>query len=107
MVGQLAGSGAASARIVEDGYEMRILSGEGERAWRLGPDAAGRTFSAVAVAPGTRIDERGMRWELEDRPMGLLDDLGISNVVTSPDAEVVCREGAVAAFLLGATKKPQ
>lgn len=107
VVGQLAGSGAASARIVEDGYEMRIVSEEGERAWRLGPDAAGRTFSAVAVAPGTRIDERGMRWELEDKPMGLLDDLGVSNVVTSPEAEVVCRAGAVAAFLLGATKKPQ
>lgn len=107
VVGQLAGSGAASARIVEDGYEMRIVSEEGERAWRLGPDAAGRTFSAVAVAPGTRIDERGMRWELEDKPMGLLDDLGISNVVTSPEAEVVCRAGAAAAFLLGATKKPQ
>lgn len=107
VVGQLAGSGAASARIVEDGYEMRIVSEEGERAWRLGPDAAGRTFSAVAVAPGTRIDERGMCWELEDKPMGLLDDLGVSNVVTSPEAEVVCRAGAVAAFLLGATKKPQ
>lgn len=107
VVGQLAGSGAASARIVEDGYEMRIVSEEGERAWRLGPDAAGRTFSAVAVAPGTRIDERGMRWELEDKPMGLLDDLGVSNVVTGPEAEVVCRAGAVAAFLLGATKKPQ
>lgn len=107
VVGQLAGSGAASARIVEDGYEMRIVSEEGERAWRLGPDAVGRTFSAVAVAPGTRIDERGMRWELEDKPMGLLDDLGVSNVVTGPEAEVVCRAGAVAAFLLGATKKPQ
>ena len=107
VVGQLAGSGAASARIVEDGYEMRIVSEEGERAWRLGPGAEGRTFSAVAVAPGTRIDERGMRWELEDKPMGLLDDLGISNVVTSPEAEVVCRAGAAAAFLLGATKKPQ
>ena len=107
VVGQLASSGAASARIVEDGYEMRVVSEAGERAWRLGPDAVGRTFSAVAVAPGTRIDERGMRWELEDKPMGLLDDLGISNVVTSPDAEVVCRAGAVAAFLLGATKKPQ
>lgn len=107
VVGQLAGSGAASARIVEDGYEMRIVSEERERAWRLGPDVVGRTFSAVAVAPGTRIDERGMRWELEDKPMGLLDDLGVSNVVTSPEAEVVCRAGAVAAFLLGATKKPQ
>ncbi|MBM6774796.1 thiamine diphosphokinase [Olsenella profusa] len=100
VVGQLAGAGTASAQLVEDGYEMRIVSAAGERAWRLGADAVGRTFSAVAVAPDTRVDERGMRWELEDKPMGLLDDLGISNVVTSPDAEVACRSGAVAAFLL-------
>ena len=73
----------------------------------LGPDAVGATFSAVAVAPGTRVDERGMRWELEDKPMELLGDLGISNVVTSPGAEVACRAGAVAAFLLRTTKTPQ
>ena len=99
-VGQLASLGAARARIVEDGYEMRIVSAGGERLWRLGPDAVGRTFSAVAVAPDTRIDERGMRWELRDKPMVLLGDLGISNVITSADAEVECRSGAVAAFVL-------
>ncbi|MCR8907558.1 thiamine diphosphokinase [Thermophilibacter sp. ET337] len=107
VVGLLAGSGAARARIVEDAYEMRIVSAAGESRWYLGPDAPGATFSAVAVAPDTRIDERGMRWELDDHPMGLLDDLGISNVVTTPDAEVACRAGAVAAFLLRATKTPQ
>ncbi|MDM8270450.1 thiamine diphosphokinase [Thermophilibacter provencensis] len=107
VVGLLAGAGCASARIVEDAYEMRIVSAEGESRWELGPDAVGRTFSAVAVAPGTRVDERGMRWELEDKPMGLLDDLGISNVVSSPDARIVCREGAVAAYLIGTTKTPQ
>ena len=32
--------------------------------------------------------------------MGLLDDLGISNVVIDADACVTCRSGAVAAFLL-------
>ena len=31
----------------------------------------------------------------------LLGDLGISNVVTSPEAAIVCRSGAVAAYLLG------
>lgn len=101
VVGQLAGAGCASARIVEDGYEMRIVSAAGERVWRLGAEAVGHTFSAVAVALGTCVDERGMQWELDDKPMGLLDDLGISNVVTSPEAKVVCRSGAVAAFLLG------
>ena len=63
-------------------------------------DACGRTFSAVAVAPNTRIDEKGLKWELTDKPMGLLDDLGISNVVVDVDACVTCRSGAVAAFLL-------
>ena len=101
VVGQLASAGCASARLVEDGYEMRVVSAGGERAWELGPGAVGRTFSAIAVAPGTRVDEVGMRWELEDRALGLLDDLGVSNVVTSPSARIVCRSGAVAAFLLG------
>ena len=115
VVGLLVGSGAASARVVEDGYEMRIVSAAGESVWRLGPEAVGATFSAIAVAPGTRADERGMRWELDDHPMGLLGDLGVSNVVESPDALVACREGALAAYLLrragspgsAATKTPQ
>ena len=81
---------------------MRIVSAEGESSWELGPGALGRTFSAIAVAPGTRVDERGMRWELTDKPMELLGDLGVSNVVTEPDACVTCRAGAVAAFLLDA-----
>lgn len=102
VVGQLALARAASARLVEDGFEMRVVSAGGTCSWRLGAEAVGRTFSAVAVAPGTRVDERGMRWELSDKPMELLGDLGISNVVTSPEAEVACRAGAVAAFLLGA-----
>lgn len=100
VVGQLADAGCASARLVEDGFEMRVVSAAGESRWELGPEAVGRTFSAIAVAPGTRVDERGMRWELTDKPMGLLGDLGVSNVVTAPDAAVTCRSGAVAAFLL-------
>ena len=107
VVGQLALARAASARLVEDGYEMRIVSPDGEGSWQLGERAVGRTFSAVAVAPGTVVSERGMRWELADKPMELLGDLGISNVVTSADAEVSCSTGAVAAFLLGATETPQ
>ncbi len=95
-----AGVRCARVRLVEDGFEMQILSAAGEDAWRLGPEAVGRTFSAIAVAPGTRVDERGMRWELDDHPLELLGDLGVSNVVEGPQAEIVCRAGAVAAFLL-------
>lgn len=100
VVGLLAQAPAASARMVEDGFELRVLRPEGQARWELGPDAVGRTFSAVAVAPGTRVDESGMRWPLEDKPMELLGDLGISNVVTSADAYVAVRSGAVAALLL-------
>ena len=101
VVGLLASVDSASARIVEDGYEMRVLRPEGEARWELGPQAVGCTFSAIAVAPGTRVDESGMRWELSDKLMELLGDLGVSNVVTSPAASIVCRSGAVAAYLLG------
>ncbi len=100
VVGQLALADAASARLVEDGFEMRVVSADHESVWELGAEAQGRTFSAVAVAPGTRVDERGMRWELDDHPLELLGDLGISNVIVAPDARIVCRSGAVAAFLL-------
>ena len=100
VVGLLANLGCASARIVEEGYEMRIVSEAGESRWELGAGAVGKTFSAIAVAPGTRVDEHGMQWELSDKPMDLLGDLGVSNVVVAEDAFVVCREGAVAAYLL-------
>ena len=103
VVGLLAGlaqEGAACARLVEDASELRVLVPVGQAEWRLGVDACGCTFSAVAVAPNTRIDEKGLKWELADKPMGLLDDLGISNVVVDADACVTCRSGAVAAFLL-------
>ena len=100
VVGLLAQASAVVAREVEDGFELRVLKPGGQSAWELGADAHGRTFSAVAVAPGTRIDESGMQWPLADKPMELLGDLGISNVVTAPDATVACRSGALAAFLV-------
>ena len=100
VVGLLASAAAASAHMVEDSFELRVLKPEAEARWELGEGAVGKTFSAVALAPGTRIDESGMQWPLEDKPMELLGDLGISNVVRSPGAGVACRSGAVAAFLL-------
>ena len=100
VVGLLSAVPAASARMVEDSFELRVLRPEGQASWELGEGALGRTFSAVAVAPGTRIDEQGMRWPLDDKPMELLGDLGISNVVTDAGARVACRAGAVAAVLI-------
>ncbi len=106
VVGQLAAADAAAARVVEDSYEMRVVSAGGQDVWKLGPGALGRTFSAIALAPGTRSDERGMRGELSDKPMELLGDLGVSNVITSEHASVRARAGAVAAYLLADAPAP-
>lgn len=100
VVGLLAGAADASPVLVEDSFEMRVIASEGAREWQLGADARGRTFSVVAVAPGTVVSETGMKWCLDKRPLGLLNDLGISNVVEGDRATVSVRSGAVAAFLL-------
>lgn len=100
VVGLLVGAANACPALVEDSFEMRVVSAAGAREWRLGTDAHGRIFSAVAVAPGTVVSESGMKWCLDEKPLGLLNDLGISNVVESEDAVVSVSSGAVAAFLL-------
>ena len=100
VVGLLAGAANACPALVEDSFEMRVVSVAGSREWRLGTGARGRTFSAVAVAPGTVVSESGMKWCLDEKPLGLLNDLGISNVIESEDAVVSVSSGAIAAFLL-------
>ena len=100
VVGLLASATSSSARVVEDGYELRILRPDGTAGWEIGPELAGATFSAIALAPATRVDERGMRWELEDYELALLGDLGISNVVGEKGATVSCRSGVLGAYLI-------
>lgn len=100
VVGLLAGASDASPVLVENSFEMRVVSAGGAREWRLGAEACGHTFSAVAVAPGTIVSESGMKWCIDEKPLGLLDDVGISNVVESDDAVVSVSSGVVAAFLL-------
>lgn len=100
VVGLLAGAADAHSVLVEDSFEMRVVSAVGAREWRLGAEARGHTFSAVAVAPGTVASESGMKWCIDEKPLGLLDDVGISNVVESDDAVMSVSSGAVAAFLL-------
>jgi thiamine pyrophosphokinase len=100
VVGLLAQNADLSPRIVEDGYECRVLSPDGMASWRIG-GREGATFSLVALREGTVASERGFRWELDHRSLGLLADLGISNVVASDAAEVECHAGVVAAYLIG------
>jgi thiamine pyrophosphokinase len=101
VVGQLANNVDLEIRVVEDDYELRLLSPRGSRSWRFGADARGSTFSTIALAPGTVVSERGSKWELDRAPLALLDDAGISNVVVSEDAFVTCHEGSAAVYLMG------
>ncbi len=101
VVGLLTQAPAAAARLVEDAFEMRVLTPAGTPAWELGKTAApGQTFSVIALAPGTRLDIQGAKWPLSDYSLPLLADLGISNVVEQEGAKVTCRCGCLAVVLL-------
>ena len=102
VLGRLAGARDARPRLVEDGFECRVLSPEGAPCWELGAAgaASGMTFSAIPLAEGTVVSERGMHWNLDRRPLAPLADEGVSNVVEATDACVTCHEGVLAAFLL-------
>lgn len=85
--------------VVEDGFDLTILSPDGIDVWQFDEYEIGKTFSAIALVPGTEISEWGMRWELDDKVMEPLDDLGVSNIIVSADSGVRCDEGCLAAFL--------
>lgn len=95
VLGRLVSWGGA-VEIVEDAFRGRVLrAGE---TWDI-EGARGRTFSFVPLAPGTRMSLAGMRWNLDDAPVGFLSDLGISNVVEDSPARVACDFGAIACWL--------
>ncbi|MCI1665483.1 MAG: thiamine diphosphokinase [Atopobiaceae bacterium] len=89
-----------SPRLIEDGFEARILSPMGNHVWSLPADAKGKTFSMVPLAQDSVVSEVGMAWELDHRTMGCLDPLGVSNVVTSTSARLVVHEGMAIGYLL-------
>lgn len=118
VIGLLAKNADAAPRVVEDDVEWRVLSPEGCPRWDIGASATEAcspreasissrpaspleaTFSAIALREGTVVSEIGSKWELDHRELGLLDDMGISNVAASSDARVVCHSGIVAVYLL-------
>lgn len=95
VLGLLVGYEDAPIWIAEDETTARILHG-GE-SWTIeGHD--GSTFSIIAIAPGTVVSERGLEWELDHTPLGLLADTGISNVVKST-ATIQVHTGTAIAYL--------
>lgn len=96
VLGLLAGYKDAPVWIVEDETTARILrAGE---SWTI-EGAEGKTFSIIAIAPNTEVSERGLEWELDHSPLGLLVDTGISNVVRGT-AKIQVHTGTAIAYLL-------
>lgn len=98
--GVLARNADAAPHLVEDGCACRVLARAGESEWRMEVPLR-TTVSVVPLSAGTVASERGMRWELDHEPLGLLDDRGVSNRTTADVATVTCHEGTLAVFVVG------
>lgn len=95
VLGLLVGYEDAPVWIAEDRVVARILhAGE---SWTI-EGAEGKTFSIIAIAPGTVVSECGLEWELDHSPLGLLADTGISNVVRKT-AKIQVHTGTAIAYL--------
>ena len=96
VLGLLAGYTDAPVWIAEDEVTARIL--HQNETWTI-EDAAGKTFSIIAIAPETEISEHGLEWELDHSPLALLADTGISNIVRST-ATITVHQGVAIGYLL-------
>lgn len=95
VIGLLANYKDAPVWICEDKVTARIL--HQNETWTI-EDAAGKTFSIIAIAPNTEVSEHGLEWELDHSPLGLLADTGISNVVRRT-AKVQVHQGVAIGYL--------
>ena len=96
VLGLLAGYADAPVWIREDDTTARIL--HEDESWTI-QNAEGKTFSIIAIAPGTIVSEHGLEWELDHAPLGLLADTGISNIVRGT-ATITVHQGTAIAYLL-------
>ncbi len=95
VLGLLANYKDAPVWIKEDKVTGRIL--HQNETWTI-EDAAGKTFSIIAIAPNTEVSEQGLEWELDHAKLGLLADTGISNIVRST-ATIQVHTGTAIAYL--------
>ena len=96
VLGLLSAYTDAPVWICEDETTARILhAGE---SWTI-QGAEDKTFSIIAIAPNTKVSERGLEWELDHALLALLADTGISNVVRSI-ATIDVHSGVAIAYLL-------
>lgn len=94
--GRLAACRKNMIELREDGFRSYVLHGP----FILHiEDACSKRFSFVPLSSEAVISESGMRWELNCATVGLLSDLGISNVIESDDAFFTCHEGVATAWV--------
>ena len=84
----------------EDGFRAYVLSPFGCDRWQATQFVLGHTLSVLALRDNTCVSEKGLKWELDKKRMDSLCDLGVSNVIESDEAEVICHEGVCAVFVL-------
>lgn len=95
VLGLLANYNEAPVWIEEDEVTARIL--HQDETWTI-ENAAGKTFSIIAIAPNTEVSEHGLEWELDHATLGLLADTGISNVVRGT-ATIQVHQGIAVGYL--------
>ena len=95
VLGLLAAYTEAPVWIEEDETTARIL--HANESWTI-ENATGKTFSIIALAPNPEVSEHGLEWELNQSPLGLLADTGISNIVRTT-AKIQVHTGTAIAYL--------
>lgn len=79
----------------EDSFVQRIL--KAGDCWELAGHRDER-FTFIPLSVEAVVSERGMRWNLDHKRVALLSDLGVSNVIDSDGAAIMCHEGVIAAW---------
>lgn len=101
VMGSLVKAADARPRVVEDGFECRILTPKARDSWTIA-GCVGRTFSVVSLERGTIVSEVGSKWELDHRPVDFLGGWGqtLSNEVAADPCVISCNAGLAAVFLI-------
>lgn len=96
VMGCLSAYDAGAVQLVENTFSGRIL--HIGQSWSI-DGAEDRRLSVIALAEGTRVTERGTRWETDLLELPLLSDRGVSNVIDNAHASIICDEGVLVAYL--------
>lgn len=94
--GRLASFDAGRIGIREDAFLGRIL--KAGDIWEIS-GAQGARFSFLPLCAEAELSLSGMEWNLDHAHVGLLSDLGISNIIRKEDALAQVHEGVAIAYL--------